>query len=178
MLHSLAFHIRMKRLQSLILYELSSSAILTFSAEEKMWSYRTSPDTSEEKISVLQLQLCQYPPQSTWVSIMFLQPLAQISAGKAFLTLAVNKWLRKPINLCRRGCLQPTVDATVCHRHADGMGADWKAPTVSLGIFAYILEDNSNKLIKYQESIEVWEWRKACQTDRSGIWILSLSHKV
>lgn len=170
---SLAFHIHMKRLQSLVFCELNSSSILTFSAEQKMCLYRISPDTSAEKILVL-----KPPPQSTWVSIMFLKSLAQMSAGKAFCTLAVNKWLRKSINLCRRGCLQPTVDATVCGQHADGMGADWKAPAVSLDIFAYISEDNSNKVIKYQESTEVWEWCKGRQTDRPGIWILSLSHKV
>lgn len=42
---------------------------------------------------------------------------------------------------------------------ATRMQMEWelteKAPIVSLGIFAYVLEDNSNKLIKHQESIEV-----------------------
>lgn len=42
---------------------------------------------------------------------------------------------------------------------ATQMQMEWelteKAPIVSLDIFAYILEDNSNKLIKHQESIEV-----------------------
>lgn len=42
---------------------------------------------------------------------------------------------------------------------ANNMQMEWelteKAPIVSLGIFACILEDNSNKLIKHQESTEV-----------------------
>lgn len=115
---------------------------------------KTIPDTPAEKILVIKLlPLCQCPPQSIWVSIMFLQSLAQISAGRAFRTLAVNKWLKNSINLCRRGCLQPPVNATVCNQHADGIGVDWKAAPVSL-IFACIWDDNSNKLIKYHESIE------------------------
>lgn len=42
---------------------------------------------------------------------------------------------------------------------ATNMQMEWerneKASTVSLDIFAYVSEDNSNKLIKYQESTDV-----------------------
>lgn len=91
----------------------------------KKFLHRISLETSAE-ILVLKLpSLCQCSSVYL-VSIMFSKSLAQIRAGKEFCTLAVNKWLRKAVNLCRRGCLQPTIDATACNQHADGMRMNWK----------------------------------------------------